>query len=442
MSKKQIYKIKLNDEEFKKVKKNKQSIILRLNDDENQKIKVKDKIVLINSKNKKLKKKVKLVNKYSSVREVFDNNQKKKLGYKRKEEISFEDIEKAFSKNDLKKYGLLAIGVKSKKHIFRKVLLGILILLVLLFSYRFVGNKFDEINAKRFNKAINEIAKDKTDYVFVEINPSFLLTIKDNKVSDIACLNDDCISFYKEIDIKGKSIIESIDNLYNLAKSKGFDTSNGIKIKTTIEIDVKDKDYITVELINEADKNKLLNNVKNNEKVKNNSNDNYYTELWNRLKKDSDYDKVYTCNINNDELECYFIMESITTDPKTTSLVSYEKKSNNIANTFDKFNIRHNYDFNNVLINGEIWNVYIGNQKFDLSDSIGYSLILDEGEVGKTEKMVLIVSGDESDYQHFLSLKYLNLVNPTSSLNKITSLESYAKSIEQQYNLDEPNNVR
>lgn len=44
--------------------------------------------------------------------------------------------------------------------------------------------------------------------------------LKENKVNNIACLNDDCVSIYNDIDVKGKSIGDSIDNLYNLAKEK------------------------------------------------------------------------------------------------------------------------------------------------------------------------------------------------------------------------------
>lgn len=233
------------------------------------------------------------------------------------------------------------------KKIFIIVLLIIFVPVILFFGYRFINNKLDDINTKKMSNTINEISKDRIDYVFIEINPSFVLTINENKVSDIACLNDDCVSIYNDIDVKGKSIGESIDNLYNLAKEKGFDTSSGVKIKTTIEIDIKDKDYITVEFINEVTKNELLTNVKNNEEIKNNSNDDYYARLWEELKKDKDYDKVYTCNMDN-ELKCYIILQTgINNDSdynvKDNAGLSYlqsifTNSTNKIFNTLKKFN--------------------------------------------------------------------------------------------------------
>lgn len=57
--KKVVHQINLNDDEFKKVKKNKQSYILQLNDEDNKDIKVKDKIIFLNGK-KKLKRRLKI----------------------------------------------------------------------------------------------------------------------------------------------------------------------------------------------------------------------------------------------------------------------------------------------------------------------------------------------------------------------------------------------
>ncbi len=197
------------------------------------------------------------------------------------------------------------LDIKSnKKHIFRKILLGLLVIVLLIFIISMISNFITNRKIDKFRDNISSIEKEKINYVFIEINPSLVLTMKDGKVSDVACLNDDCIEIYDEIDVKGKSIDESIDNLYNLSKEKGYDISNGVKVKTTDEIEVKKKDYISIEYIDNDTKNELLSNIKNNEEIKNN-NDNYYANLWEELKKDEDYGVVYECNMNNKELECY-----------------------------------------------------------------------------------------------------------------------------------------
>ena len=71
---------------------------------------------------------------------------KEQLGYKKKYTPNYEDLVKEYKKEDIKKYGILGIELKPKKHIFRKILLGVLILVLLFLSYCFVRNKLDEMN--------------------------------------------------------------------------------------------------------------------------------------------------------------------------------------------------------------------------------------------------------------------------------------------------------
>ena len=205
--KKVIPQIKLNDEEFKKLRKNKQSIILRLNDEDNKNINTKDKILLVNNK-KKLKRKIKNLYTYSTIEEVNKNLNNSQLGYKKKDVINYDDLLKDYTKEEIKKYGLLGIEVNRKKHIFRKILLGLIIVCIFFFSIKYVNNKLDEIHTKKISGVINEVNKEKISYIFVEINPSLVMAIKDNKVENISCLNDDCMAIYDELNIKGKNVDE------------------------------------------------------------------------------------------------------------------------------------------------------------------------------------------------------------------------------------------
>lgn len=200
---------------------------------------------------------------------------------------------------------------KGVKKVIKIILLCILICTAIFCAYLFIKRSIDKANTNKISNAVNEVSKERVDYVFIEINPSFVLTIKDDKVSDIACLNDDCLSMYDKIDVKGKNIGESIENIYNLAQENGFDTSKGVKVKITNgNINIEEKSYIEVNYINEEEKEELLTNVKNNEEIKNIDNDNYYTSLWNELKKDKDYGKIYNCDMVNEKLECYIMLET------------------------------------------------------------------------------------------------------------------------------------
>ncbi len=424
MSKKQIYEINLSDEEFKKLKRNKQSILLRLNDDENKKITEKLKIILINSKNKKLKKKVKSIKLYSNIREVFDNNKKKQLGYKRKEEVNFNDIEKTFSKNDLKKYGILAIELKIKKHIFRKILLGVLTFILLVVMIMLIKTGITKINNTMFSNAINKIDEEKVNYMFIEINPSFAITIKNNRVNDVACLNDDCVSIYDDIKIVGKNTNDSIEYLFNLAKEKGFDTSNGVKIRTSnkSDIDINKLNYVNIEYIDETTESELLSSVKNNKKIKNIDNDDYYSKLWKRLKKDRDYNKYYTCDMKNKKLECYFIMKAIT-PPKWNlssedyegifgNMVDYMGKMNKMESIFNKFGVKTKNRQIDIVLK-------LQNKDFYYTRQFTRSYF---GNV--TEYSMILMYEDEYDNMEIINIEDINLLNINEAVTKSTKISS------------------
>lgn len=323
----------------------------------------------------------------------------------------------------------------TKKHIFIKIMLGILILLLIIFTIFFINKLLLDFNNKKISSAIDKLEKEKINYVFIEINPSLVLTIKENKVNDVACLNDDCMSIYNEIDVKGKSIDDSIDNLYNLSKEKGFAVSNGVIVKSTDELKIADKDHVKVEYINDTTKNDLLSNVMNNENIKDNSNDDYYTKLWKELKKDSEYDKVYTCKMNNNELECYFIMSAIdhsynkdsdynfdSEDAYNKFLSLFQSLSSKVVDTLDKFGIEKQGN-----------SVYINNIKFSyvplftLNDT-SYKNVL-RGEKIETFSSEFCEKGlveyDENgkcqinDGFYLIPLETLNLLNLNASLENM-----------------------
>lgn len=237
----------------------------------------------------------------------------------------------------------------------KTILLVIVVLIILFITFKLITNIINKNNVKKMNNVITKLNTEKTSYVFVEINPSLVLAVKDSKVDDIACLNDDCLSIYKDLDVKGKDLDSSIDVIYNVSKEKGFDTTNGVKVSSTDTISIENKDYITIEYIDSTREKELLNEIKNNETIKEVSNEDYYTKLWNELKKDKNYDKVYTCSMNNKELECYITLETgINNDSDYDMIDRIQDKLSgsytSIMNTLKKFN--YNVDGSKVIING------------------------------------------------------------------------------------------
>ena len=400
MRKKQVYNISLDQDTFKRVKKNKLRIVLQLNNDDNQKINIKDKVTFIDEvSNKKCKKKVKKIYHYSD----------------------YKDAETKFSKDDIKKFGVLGIEVNGNRHIFMKVVLGILILLLLRIGYYFIDKSLEQAKSKDVAVEVSEIQKDKLDYVFVDINPSFVLTIKDDKVEDVACLNDDCMAIYNEIDIKGKDINTSINELYSLSSIKGYNTTKGIRIKTTSDVNIEKKDYITVEFISAADKDELLTNLKNNEDIKNNNNDGYYATLWESLKADGDYGDVYTCNMNNEELECYFtekfILSFLVDEEKLVlDYLGWKQQVNRYYNTLDKFNVNHKMidGLDYIIINDKEYNPVSGVVRNDVSilpPNVLLRNTINEGTKSFSTYNECIQIGSEE----YIEFKDFNLLNPNNA---------------------------
>lgn len=380
MKKVNFVEVNTTDSEFKRIKKGKQYLIIRINNEENGKIKVKDKIILKNG-NKKLKRKVLETKVFKNLEELSNNVTYRHFGYKKKDIFNHADLIKDFTESDIKKYGLLGIRFKRKR---RKIRNLILIALGIFLLYGSI-NLVKDFKAKKLNDKISELIKDKINYVFLEINPSFVLTVKNNVTQDIACLNKDCLSMYEYINIKEKDISESIDIIYNLAKEKGFDVSKGVYVKTTSNIEFTNKGYLKIERIDFKKEQEFLNEVKNNDSIKNINNNDYYANLLKELKKDSDYDYTYTCNMDNSELKCYFTEKflKIIGDLTIADIPKLPIIANDMSRTLKRFNVKYETEdlwmglefMNGIYINGDLYH-YLG------SSTHGYQEIIDCKDMG------------------------------------------------------------
>lgn len=407
--KKQIHEMKLNNAPWIAIKKNKKSIELRLNDEKRKKINVGDSIIFTNVETgKKLKRKVKRLHPYPNFQELYQNFSKKKLGYSKKEEANYQDMEKHYSKEDIKKYGVLGIELKQKRHILLKILLILFVCIGLYFLVNSVNKAIMKANDAKINTAISQLESQRVDYVFVEINPSFALRLEGNTVTNIACLNEDCMKIYGSIDIIGKNMNDGIDHLYNLAKENGFDTSKGATIKTTSNIKVDNLIYVTIEYIDKAQQEELLSKVKNNEEIKENKNDNYYTLLWEELKKDKDYNHTYTCNMDNNELKCY-IKQKFIDKVEKVAIIEIPTIARDMSRTLDKFKI--NYTTEEVLSGITFMNGIYINGKY-------YSYVGTAGYVSNTFHDVLVYyDEDDEDFNQYSN----DIVVPLTKFNLLTS---------------------
>lgn len=268
---------------------------------------------------------------------------------------------------------------KPKRKIFRKIFLGIILLVLIVVLFLFINNLITNYKTNKLKDNINK-TNEEISYVIVEINPKIVLEIINGKVSNTGCLNDDCKTIFNNINVNNKSLKDTIEILYNEAKENNIDVTNGVQVSSSSNVreEIKDLTYVKVEIITSEEENKILSEVIDNNEIKNKLSKNEVSNnLLELYKKDKDYNKLYTCNIINNELKCYITeeFETVLTYEGETLKEIYEDFRNyqKLENLFDKFNIK--YDKGKVegidlkLIN----NVYVNNTKYYLFTGTTYT---------------------------------------------------------------------
>ncbi len=358
--------ISLND--FNKIKKSKKIIYVTNNENLND-LKKRDKIKIINQETKKSKK-VKIYNLYYGKNiEEIEKNIKDNTEYLYQKEISKDD------KNEL-----IGIEFKKKKKIIRKILLSIFIVILLFIIVFFIRSIIRNIQSKKIKELIENVKQEETYYVFVEINPSIALEVNQDVIISTSCLNEDCSNIFKDIEIKNKQLNEAIDVLYNTAKTAGIDVSlvNVSSINNKVESIIKEKDYIEFHSIDSFKQAEYLDNVVDTNLGKNK--EDYNLKLLDVYKKDSDYNKLYTCNIVNNEIECYITDEfwnnlsKELTPGNIYTVIEYQQQ---LMRLLDKFNVK--YEKTGVegtdLLDVAVRGIYIGNNYHYITQSSGYNCV-------------------------------------------------------------------
>ncbi len=350
---KKVREIEVGLDEFKTIKTNRRVLSLQLGTNEMKGIETKDKVAFVTvGKRKKLKRKVKKIHNYSNLEEVSKNVPKSKLGLKGKGQVELSFLEAEFSKKDVEKYGLVGIEF-ARKITFMRILFVILCVVLACMLWFKLDGWLDKMNAEKVNARINELSRERVSYVFIEINPSMVFIMKGDSVASVACLNEDCMSMYDEMHVEGASLKEGIESVYSLAKNKGFDVSAGVTVKSSENVKLEGLDYVSVEYVNPNEEKVMLEGIQNNEeKVVQNDDEDYYAKLWDELKKDSKYGKVYDCAMNGDRLECHFVASTISplegildgSSPVTKVMqIWLFTHLDDIGRTLDKFNIENDF---------------------------------------------------------------------------------------------------
>lgn len=239
-----------------------------------------------------------------------------------------------------------------KKRKVLKVLCIIIVLVVLIIGSLALISKIKINNNKKqttqFIQEYNQLVEEeKVSYVMVEINPKAMLEVVNNKITNMQCLNSDCENILT-VDIKGKTLVDAIELLYETSKDNGIDVSKGVSVSSTnskIEEKVKELKYVNYKTITEKEEKEYFekNNIKDNNST-NNTQENFNNKLFELYKKDPDYNEVYTCSMEENNLQCYITEEferNLPTQISITNMFYYNEIHQKLMNVLDKFNIEY-----------------------------------------------------------------------------------------------------
>lgn len=301
---------------------------------------------------------------------------------------------------------------KKKKSILKKIFLGILIIILLVIIVFVIRSIVLNIKDKEFNKKLNNLKAEEVISVIVEINPSFAFVVKNDTVIESYCLNEDCTALLEKMninyddDLNNQKLENVINKVYDGAKKHGYDTSNGIAVSSSskkVEALVKNINDASFNYLTKEKEEDLLKdtNIKINKEE-------YNKKLLEELKKDSDYDKTYTCKMENNEVKCYMLDFMI----KFADIHSMADASR-IYTDYDKFKRLLNrfdisYSFKNLGGEPEKTITLANGQTLDYGDEC-----YDSNNPATMKKVYYCLMGDINNKSAVLSLLKVDLLSKT-----------------------------
>lgn len=307
-----------------------------------------------------------------------------------------------------------------KKKIFLIIVFCFILILGIGCFIFFYSNQLSKKNLEEFKESIQELQKEEVSYMIVEINPKAILEIVDGKVISKGCLNSDCLNIFQDIDFIGKDIKSVIELMYNKAKEKGIDVKDGVKVSSTnekIKEYVKEIEYVDYKTIDSKEEKQQLEQVIDNDKIKNEEKkEDYQEKLLKEYKNDSDHGELYTCSLINNEVACYITEEfdsELSKDLDSNyNLYDFYQTSQKLERVLNKFDIKYDYkktyNINNVTeiyMNNEPY--LIGSNYTSASTTIGIGI---EAETKVNEYKNTAISVIKNDETYLLPITKLDLI--------------------------------
>jgi len=306
----------------------------------------------------------------------------------------------------------------------KKILIGIVLFIVIILVGFLLVVKIDasksKNNLENFKNNIQEIEEKEVSYVIVEINPKAILEVVNGKVVSKGCMNNDCLTIFKEIDILNNDIKSALEKMYNTAKEKGINVENGVKVSSSnkkVEDYIKDISYVEYKNITlEEEKEEIKKVLDNNEIKEETKKDNYKEQLLKTYQNDYDHGKLYECKMIDNEVACFITEDfdkELSKDLETEfDLYGMHKTAESFERLLKKFNIKYNYKktytFNNVTeiyINNEVYR--IGSNMISVSVTIGIDTEATEKRNEYKNTAICIAKGDKT---YILPITKINLL--------------------------------
>lgn len=335
--------LNVDNETFKKLKKHKKVIYLQLEDSNTSEIENNFEVIISNQDTKKeLIRKVKKVYRNSNLEEL-KGILKKKTKY-----ISPKNFEEVYSKEE----NIVAFEFKYKKKIFRKLFLGIFVVVLCLF----INNLIQNYISKMVIKDVENFKKEEEVIAIIDINPSIALKIKNGTVIESKCLDQDCNDLLEKMNytyndnLNNQKLDKVLNEFYQGAKSYGYDTSNGITVSSSssvVQVLVSDVKEATYKHITVEEENNVLNEVNVEFSESELTKTEYNNKLLEKLKKDPDYGELFTCDIYDEQVKCYMvdfmadIMSEFGKDSLLSKLAELESSIFKFRSVLKKFDFQY-----------------------------------------------------------------------------------------------------
>lgn len=424
--------IDVSSKEFKELKRDKVTTLFREGPMEMYEVERGDKVLIVDEETGKTKtRKVKRVKWAETVRECAEGISRSRLGLKWNEPRCARNLGAYLKACYVVTDGVVLIDFK-RKFTFKRFMKYTFLIILLSITFISLRNVLINLNDDIVNERITRLTDMKQTYAFLNTDPPIVLTLRGDHIADVGCFDEECLDLEIEFFIIDKNFSDGIRFIFENARYLGLFSYKGITIEAYENIVMDEElDYITMKHITKDEVEERLKKVKRHATLVSSEYDGLVDDLWDELKKDYQYDKVYSCHKEDENLECHFRKEFLWPFESPLDDNKYVRNMRSlllnrhyqIMNTLDKFNIPHTFDKKEWY--GEVNNQILINDvryKYELEYDYGQEHYKNVCSYSYRDTRKCNTSSGTCDFEYtqkIFSLLDLDLLNPGSILDEL-----------------------